>query len=257
MRLRHITILTLAWVSFASFPACADELAILRNGSAIRHTRHEVRDDVTRLYLTDAPGSFVEVPTEQVERFEEVEVAPPVVPAVIKETPAATSSLKEAINTASSRSRLDPDLIESIISAESGFNVRAISPKGAQGLMQLMPGTAAQLGIENAMDPVANVEGGTRYLQELLFRYNDDLIKALAAYNAGPKRVEQYHGVPPYRETHAYVAKVINDFNRKKLAQGRTQQPQAKQPPVNRAPASKAAKTQEESKQAHRPAATG
>jgi soluble lytic murein transglycosylase-like protein len=115
--------------------------------------------------------------------------------------------------------------VNSVIRAESGFNVRAVSPKGAQGLMQLMPRTSSQLGVQNAFDPQANVEGGTRYLRELLERYNFDLIKALAAYNAGPQRVEQYGGVPPYYETKAYVARIVRDFNRKKLAANNAAQP--------------------------------
>jgi soluble lytic murein transglycosylase-like protein len=85
--------------------------------------------------------------------------------------------------------------------------------------MQLMPGTASKLGVSNAFDPSANVEGGTRYLTELLQRYNFDVIKALAAYNAGPLRVQQYGGVPPYNETRAYVARIVRDYNRKKVAQ--------------------------------------
>ncbi len=85
--------------------------------------------------------------------------------------------------------------------------------------MQLMPGTASKLGVSNAFDPSANVEGGTRYLTELLQRYNFDVIKALAAYNAGPLRVQQYGGVPPYHETRAYVARIVRDYNRKKIAQ--------------------------------------
>ena len=125
----------------------------------------------------------------------------------------------EVVNSASGRYRLDPDLVNSVIKAESGFNVRAVSPKGAQGLMQLMPGTASTLGVPNAFDPQANVEGGTKYLRELLERYDFDLVKALAAYNAGPQRVEQFKGVPPYYETRAYVARVVRDFNRKKAAQ--------------------------------------
>jgi soluble lytic murein transglycosylase-like protein len=126
--------------------------------------------------------------------------------------------LDEVVAAASGTYRLDPDLVNSVIRAESGFNVRAVSPKGAQGLMQLMPQTASQLGVQNAFDPQANVEGGTRYLRELLERYDFDLIKALAAYNAGPQRVEQYGGVPPYYETKAYVARIVRDFNKKKLA---------------------------------------
>ena len=123
------------------------------------------------------------------------------------------------MNSASGRYRLDPDLVNSVIKAESGFNVRAVSPKGAQGLMQLMPRDGFELGVPNAFDAQANVEGGTRYLRELLERYNFDLIKALAAYNAGTRRVEQYGGVPPYYETRAYVARIVRDFNKKKVAQ--------------------------------------
>ena len=123
------------------------------------------------------------------------------------------------VNEASGRYRLDPDLVNSVIKAESGFNVRAVSPKGAQGLMQLMPGTATQMGVPNAFDPQANVEGGTKYLRELLEKYNFDLVKALAAYNAGPQKVERFGGVPPYYETRAYVARVVKDFNKKKAAQ--------------------------------------
>jgi soluble lytic murein transglycosylase-like protein len=135
--------------------------------------------------------------------------------------PSATSpaDVSRVINEASGRYQLDPDLVNSVIRAESGFKVHAISPKGAQGLMQLMPQTANKLGVPNAFDPAANVDGGTRYLRELLEKYNYDLIKALAAYNAGPQRVEQYGGVPPYRETRHYVASIVRDFNRKKLAQ--------------------------------------
>ena len=136
-----------------------------------------------------------------------------------EQAPHSSQSMNEVINAVSSRHHLDPDLINSVIHAESGFNPRAVSPKGAQGLMQLMPQTASRLGVGDAFDPNANVEGGTRYLRELLERYNFDLIKALAAYNAGPQRVEQYHGVPPYYETQAYVARIIRDFNRKKLAE--------------------------------------
>jgi soluble lytic murein transglycosylase-like protein len=128
-------------------------------------------------------------------------------------------NIDDVVNSASGRYRLDPDLVNSVIKAESGFNAHALSPKGAQGLMQLMPGTASQLGVPNAFDPQANVEGGTRYLRELLERYNFDLVKALAAYNAGPQRVEQFGGVPPYYETRAYVARIVRDFNRKKAAQ--------------------------------------
>jgi soluble lytic murein transglycosylase-like protein len=127
--------------------------------------------------------------------------------------------MNQVVNSASAAYHLDPDLVNSVIHAESGFNAHAVSPKGARGLMQLMPGTASQLGVNDAFDPQANVTGGSRYLRELLERYNFDLVKALAAYNAGPQRVEQYRGVPPFRETRAYVARIVHEYNTKKIAQ--------------------------------------
>ena len=198
----------------------AAEIANLRNGFSIRHERHEVDGDTTRLYMGAEPSSgYVDVPTAQIENFEP---APP-------ELQAATSQgqksvdLNTIVSAARTRSQVDADFIASVIRAESGNNPRAISRKGAQGLMQLMPGTASKLGVKNSFDPAENVDGGVRYLRELLLLYNNDMIKALAAYNAGPQRVQQYKGVPPYHETHAYVARVINDYNRKKLAQRKRQ----------------------------------
>jgi hypothetical protein len=194
--------------------ASGSDLAVLHNGFSIRHERREVVGSVTRLYLgTDSDG-YVDVPTDEIESFEKDLSA-----STTKAAQHSTQEMNEVINTVSTRHHLDPDLINSVIHAESGFDPGAVSPKGAQGLMQLMPQTASRLGVNDAFDPGANVEGGTRYLRELLERYNFDLIKALAAYNAGPQRVEQYHGVPPYSETQAYVARIIRDFNRKKLAE--------------------------------------
>jgi len=131
----------------------------------------------------------------------------------------ASVDLDAVVREASSKNRLDPDFVNSVIKAESDFKVHAVSKKGAQGLMQLMPGTAAQLGVANSFDPKANVEAGTAYLSTLLDLYHDDPIKALAAYNAGAYRVKQYNGVPPYRETRAYIAKIVRDYNAKKRAQ--------------------------------------
>jgi soluble lytic murein transglycosylase-like protein len=123
------------------------------------------------------------------------------------------------IANAASLYSIDPDFITSVVRAESGFNPTAVSPKGALGLMQLMPRTAVGLGIKDVLDPAANVAGGTKYLRQLLDRYNGDAVNALAAYNAGPQRVLQYGGIPPYPETWAYVARIIKDYNRKKLQQ--------------------------------------
>jgi len=213
MRLRLKLSIAIAVLGLASSSASSAEVAILRNGFSIRHQRHEARESVTRLYFTESSSGYVDIPTDQIVYFEVEEARP--APA-LKATPPAT--LEEMVSAASNSNHIDPDLIMVLIGAESGFNASAVSPKGALGLMQLMPQTASRLGVGDPLDPLANVNGGTRYLRELLDLYHNDLVKALAAYNAGPKRVEQYRGVPPYAETQTYVAKVIHDFNRKKLA---------------------------------------
>jgi soluble lytic murein transglycosylase-like protein len=123
------------------------------------------------------------------------------------------------VREASNKNRLDPDFVRSVIMAESNFKTHAVSKKGALGLMQLMPSTAAQLGVADPFDPKANVEAGAAHLSALLDLYHDDPVKALAAYNAGAHRVKQYNGVPPYRETRAYINKIVRDFNAKKRAQ--------------------------------------
>jgi hypothetical protein len=219
-----------AIVAVVALPCLASEVAVLKNGFSIKYERREAVGDVTRLYLKADGSSFVDVPTAEIEHFETAPEEPAPDPArTAKNRPSSfgaagfparpTTDLAAVVNEASGRYRLDPDLVNSVIKAESDFNPRAVSPKGAQGLMQLMPGTASQLGVMNAFDAQSNVEGGTRYLRELLERYNFDLVKALAAYNAGPQRVEQFGGVPPYYETRAYVARVVRDFNKKKVAQ--------------------------------------
>ncbi len=201
-------------------------MAVLNNSFSIRHVRREVVGPNTRLWLCeDAGGGYLEIPTEQIV---EVEPAPTAVPA-----PAATGtpetgagnilptqdSIQNLIENAALRHQIDPDFVASVVKVESSFSPAVTSAKGAGGLMQLMPRTAAWLGVENVLDPAANVEGGTRYLRQLLDQYHGDVAKALAAYNAGPHRVEQYGGIPPYPETRAYVARVIEDYNRKKLQQ--------------------------------------
>jgi transglycosylase-like protein with SLT domain len=197
----------------ASAPGPVAYNANLRNGFSIRHARHEEIGANTRLYFSaDGNSGYTDVPTEDITGFE------PAPPILTDPTPTKVD-VSDLIKAASQKHEIDADLLSSVIHAESGFNPNAQSRKGAQGLMQLMPETASSLGVKNAFEPGENIDGGTRYLRELLIRYNNDLIKALAAYNAGPERVEQYHGVPPYRETHAYVARIVREFNRKKLAE--------------------------------------
>ncbi len=121
---------------------------------------------------------------------------------------AAVSSL---VNDASSTSGVPPGLVRAVLMAESAGDPSAISLAGAQGLMQLMPGTAARCGID-PFDPNENVRCGTSYLRQLLDRYHGNVTLAVAAYNAGPGAVDRYHGVPPYAETRAYVARVISAY---------------------------------------------
>jgi soluble lytic murein transglycosylase-like protein len=107
---------------------------------------------------------------------------------------------------------VDPKLVKSVIRAESNWNHRAVSPKGAMGLMQLMPGTASLMGVNNPFDPEQNIEGGVKYLRHLLTRFNGNLTMAIAAYNAGPKTVERKGGVPAIQETVTYVQRVMGDY---------------------------------------------
>ena len=195
----------------------AAEMANLRNGFSIRHESRENRGETTRLYISG--DGYVDVATADIESFAE---APSEPATIVPEAPAA-QDLPHIISSASASSQIDADFIASVIRVESGNNPRAISRKGAQGLMQLMPQTANSLGVKNSFDPGENVDGGVRYLRGLLLQYNGDAAKALAAYNAGSQRVQQYKGVPPYAETHAYVVRVISDYNRKKTAEAKQQ----------------------------------
>jgi hypothetical protein len=232
-------------------PALCAEVAVLRNGFSIRFDRKEQSGENTRLYIR---GGFVDIATSEIASIEPDET--PDVPALpsapspaatiastqlgvtspsgpggtmpVATNPALRVDLDQLVHDASTRHRLDPDFVNSVIKAESNFQNRAVSRKGAQGLMQLMPGTASKLGVANPFDPKANVEGGTTYLSQLLDLYHDDAIKALAAYNAGANRVDHYHGVPPYRETQAYVSRIVRDFNAKKRAQMKATTPAAK-----------------------------
>jgi hypothetical protein len=250
MNLSSKAVLALLAILLA-IPAMATDVATLRNGFTIRHESRAPLGETTRLFLTSDGGSFIDVPSADIVQIEHDSTPPPAVgkelhpvsttPAPLGTNPtalipkgSASVDVGQVVDSASDKYRLDPDLVNSVIRAESGFKVHAVSPKGAQGLMQLMPQTASKLGVPNAFDPAANVDGGTKYLRELLERYNFDLIKALAAYNAGPHRVEQYGGVPPYRETRKYVASIVRDFNRKKLAQQKAAKAVASAKPTQR-----------------------
>ena len=227
-------------------PASSADIAVLRNGFTVRHDHRIVMGEKTRLFTSADDSSFTDVATAEITGFEKDLTPPPPPTSAPASFPATgparaaapappVADLNQVVNSASAAYHLDPDLVNSVIHAESGFNSRAISPKGAQGLMQLMPSTANELGVNNAFNPQQNVGGGSRYLRELLERYNFDLVKALAAYNAGPERVDQYHGVPPFRETRAYVQRIIKDYNRKIAAQEKTEARARKQAATQRA----------------------
>jgi hypothetical protein len=211
----------------AGYGAEACRAATLRNGFTIAYRRHEPAGQLVRLWLCAGDGAgYIEIPGEQIEDFGQGQDAAPPAPSAPSGAKGAAGGppvppedpIRNLIAAAAARYGIDSDFVASLANAESGLKPAAVSPKGAAGLMQLMPRTAASLGVGNALDPADNVEGGTRYLRQLLDQYGGDPAKALAAYNAGPQRVKQYGGIPPYSETRAYVARVIGDYNRRKTA---------------------------------------
>ena len=195
--------------------AFAGEYAVLASGSMLRVDRHEISGGKVRLYNVDG---YIEMDAAAVRGFEAEELTPPA-PA----TPAAAGWQAEACPTkladaAADKYGLPRRLVRSVISRESDFQPQAVSPKGAIGLMQLMPATAEALGAD-PRDPAQNVDAGTRYLRDLLEKYDGGLWHALAAYNAGPGAVDKYQGVPPYRETINYVGKIDRDLKKAEATQ--------------------------------------
>jgi len=214
MKLGIKLVLVCALGIWAATSVVAGETANLRNGYSIQFDRRELRGEWTRLYLSASPSDFVDVLTDEITGFEAEGMAPiPPRAPTPRANPLEVQDIDQVVSAASTRNNIPANLIKSVISVESGFNPNAVSRKGAQGLMQLMPETALKMGVRNPFDPSENVEGGARYLRDLLGLFHNDVPKALAAYNAGPERVEQYHGVPPYPETVAYVSRVIRNLN--------------------------------------------
>jgi len=187
----------------------AGEFAVLANGSRLRADRHEAAEG-NKVRLYNGPG-FIELDAAQVSAYEHVDdPTPPPAPAPpppVVEAPKPAPTPAELADAAGAKYGIPPSLIRFVMAQESANRANAISPKGAIGLMQLMPGTARDLGVD-PYDPVQNVDGGARLLRDLLVKYDLGLWHALAAYNAGEGAVQKYNGVPPYRETVNYVNRI-------------------------------------------------
>ncbi len=199
MRLVRSAVLMLALLALA--PSARGEYAVLRNGQRLHISSYERVGSVVRLQIA---GGRVEVAAEDLVAIEPEDYFPAAPPA----QPMLNVPYAELIRAAAQKLGVDQELIASVIAVESNFNPRAVSPRLARGLMQLLPETAARFAVADVFDPAQNIDAGTRYLKELLAKYNQDLALALAAYNAGPDRVEQYRGVPPFNETRRYVRRV-------------------------------------------------
>jgi soluble lytic murein transglycosylase-like protein len=204
MRLR----LAAAVALFLFAPALRAETVVLKSGLRISVTGYQVIGEKYHLQMS---GGFVEVPIAEVETIEPQLLFEP---EEKKAEPSAAGPYREFVQAAATKYRVDADLITSVMAAESNFNPKAISRRNARGLMQLLPQTATRLGVKNIFDPKENIDGGTHYLRDLLQRYNNDLVLALAAYNAGPRRVVTQ--VPAIRETRNYVVKVKRDLDQRK-----------------------------------------
>jgi len=187
--------------------ALAGEYVVLNNGFRLRAERHEIDGAVVRLFTAEGK---IELSRASVAGFEAEDYVPP--PAASAQQPEAPPAAPEQlVEEAAKRYGLPPELLRSVAAVESGFRPDAVSPKGAIGIMQLMPGTAAKLNADPA-DPAQNVDAGARYLRRLLLKYDGGAYRALAAYNAGEGAVDRYQGIPPYPETRLYVERVLERY---------------------------------------------
>jgi soluble lytic murein transglycosylase-like protein len=209
----HRGLLLAATVVFALGPAAhAFQRVTLRNGFSYDCAQQQpLADGRVRLFLSAASTGYIDLPAAEI-----VSIATLPDPPAPSAAP-ATTDVHALLARAGAEHDIDVELLASIVHAESGGRAHAVSHAGAQGLMQLMPQTARTLGVHDSFQPDQNINGGAAYLDALLTRYNNNLALALAAYNAGPAAVDRFHGIPPYRETRAYVARVMTEFKRRKL----------------------------------------
>ena len=204
---------------FAVAPCVRAEYIALKSGQRLHVTGYQLLGDKYRLQIA---GGIVEVPVEEVVSIDPEDTFAPL-PAPV----ATTAPLRDIVKAAAARYSMDVDLILSVIAAESNFDPKAISKKNARGLMQLLPETAARFGVHDIFDPAENIDAGTHYLRDLLQRYNNDLALALAAYNAGPERVQQFGRVPPYAETTSYIRRVKRGYEKSKAGVALEAEPKA------------------------------
>ena len=186
-------------------PAARADYAVLRTGVRLHITGYENAGDRVKLTM---PGGFVEISASDLVSIEPEDTFQ----ALPEEPKAATAPYEQLIRAAAQKHGVDVKLITQVIAAESNFNPKAVSPKQALGLMQLLPQTAAQYAVADVFDPAQNIEGGVHYLKDLLEKYRGNLELALAAYNAGPDVVERYGGVPPFAETRNYVKRITTEL---------------------------------------------
>lgn len=189
-------------------PALRAEYVVLRSGQRLTVTGYQLLGDKYRLQMA---GGYLEIAAADVAAIEPEDVF-----IALTAAPVVKPPYRELVEAAAARYGVDADLITSVIAVESNFDPKASSRKNARGLMQLLPETAERLGVKNVFDPQENIDGGTRYLRELLQKYNNDLVLTLAAYNAGPERVQQYGRVPPFPETISYVRRVKRGYDNSK-----------------------------------------
>lgn len=214
-------------VTLLAGPRADGALVVLEEGRHLKVTAFELVGD-ERIRLSLYGGGEIVLPIERVERIVDDEIDPkdfqaPAAPPAARPKPrfsvreatgrphGAPAPFAAIVEAEAAAHRLDPGLVAAVIRVESNWQPRAVSPKGARGLMQLMPATAKRLGVTKAFDPSQNVRGGALYLSRLAERFGEhEVEKVLAAYNAGEEAVETYGGIPPYRETREYVRKVMS-----------------------------------------------
>jgi Transglycosylase SLT domain len=223
--MRLMRLLPFCALLLAAAPAGRAEYIVLRSGQRLNVSSYQLLGDKYRLQVA---GGTVLVATEDVLSIEPEEVFTRLKPADNFKGP-----FRELIEAASAQYKVDADLIASVIAVESNFEPKAISRRDARGLMQLLPETAARLGVKDIFDPKENIDAGTRYLSDLLKRYDNNLVLALAAYNAGPEKVERFGNVPPYAETISYVRRVKQTYENSKSGATPSSTPKRKSFPAS------------------------